>query len=166
MKLSNALIGGLAGAITVTALNEITRQILPEAPRLDLLGMRAITASLDKMGRIPPEVDVLRPVALGGDIVANSLYYSLVGLLGGSKLAWAAGIGFGLAAGLGAVFLPARLQLGSAPTGRSRVTQILTVAYYLQAGVISALTARMLTKNAGGSGDLGQMEWMAHTEES
>jgi hypothetical protein len=41
-----ALEGGLAGAVALTLLHETIKRITPNAPRMDLLGMNAITKGL------------------------------------------------------------------------------------------------------------------------
>ena len=72
--------------------------------------------------------------ALVGDLVSNSLYYSLVGA-GARQDAMRNGALLGLAAGLGAVFLPEPLGLGRQPTEDSPETQLMTVAWYLLGGL-------------------------------
>jgi hypothetical protein len=84
-------------------------------------------------------VDVSPPVplheaALVGDIVSNSLYYSLVGA-GPARDAMRNGALLGLAAGLAAVFLPERLGLGRQPTEDTPETQLMTVAWYTIGGL-------------------------------
>ena len=44
---------------------------------MDTLGRRAIAKGLEAAGLETPPEDQLQAVALGGDIVANTLYYSL-----------------------------------------------------------------------------------------
>src|SRR5688500_2393303 len=75
-----ALGGGLAGACAVTLIHETVRRIVPEAPRLDLLGMTAIEKGLRAAGKKAPGETQLFTWALAGDIVTNSLYFSLAGV--------------------------------------------------------------------------------------
>ena len=75
-----ALGGGLAGACAVTLIHETVRRIVPEAPRLDLLGMTAIEKGLRAAGKKAPGENQLFTWALAGDIVSNSLYFSLAGV--------------------------------------------------------------------------------------
>jgi hypothetical protein len=75
----------------------------------------------------------LHEAALVGDLVSNSFYYSLVGA-GSRGDALRNGALLGLAAGLGAVFLPGPLGLGRQPTD-TPATQALTVAWYLAGGL-------------------------------
>jgi hypothetical protein len=143
MKAINALAGGLAGACVVTALHETIRRTVPNAPRMDLLGMRAIAKIMRKAGEEPPQDDELHTWALGGDIVSNSLYYSLVGT---DKNAWLRGAFLGAAAGIGGVLLPGPLGLGEAPSGRTTQTKAMTIGLYFVGGMVAAAVGRMLRK--------------------
>ncbi|WP_225986495.1 hypothetical protein [Rufibacter sp. LB8] len=142
-KWLTAGLSGMAGALAVTAVHETVRRFYPEAPRMDILGMRAIAKGLRSAGQTPPENDTLHTWALLGDILSNSLYYSLVG--SGKKALWR-GTVLGAAAGVGGVVLPGPLGLGTAPSNRTTQTQALTVGYYLMAGVVAGLAARYLRK--------------------
>lgn len=141
--LVQAISGGIAGACAVTALHESARRTVPEAPRMDILGMRAISRGLEAMGCEPPREERLHEAALAGDLVSNSLYYSLIGL-GKPEDAVRNGALLGLAAGLGGVLLPGPLGLGEAPSNRTRATQGMTIAWYLLGGVAAGLAYRYL----------------------
>ncbi|MGV3540119.1 MAG: hypothetical protein ACO1OQ_09920 [Rufibacter sp.] len=136
-------LSGLAGAVAVTAVHETVRRFYPNAPRMDILGMRAISKGLHAVGQTPPEGQTLHTWSLIGDIISNSLYYSLTGsgkkgLLRGSIL--------GAAAGVGGVLLPGPMGLGTTPSNRTRTTQAMTIGYYLLAGVVAGATAKWLRK--------------------
>jgi hypothetical protein len=142
MSLS-ALVSGTVGATTLTLLHETVRRVLPEAPRADVLGMRALEAGLRGLGKAPPDEERLHRWALLGDLVANSAYYSLVG--GGSvRHPWRRGTVLGLLAGLGAVALPGPLGLGRQPTNRTWATQAMTVMWYFVGGLAAAAAAQRL----------------------
>lgn len=143
MSLLRALASGLAGAGVLTLIHESARRALPDAPRMDVLGMRAIAKSMRGVGQEPPPADELHALALAGDVVSNSLYYSLVGV-GGPGGALVRGTLLGLAAGVGAVLLPEPLGLGSAPSARTTQTKAMTVGWYLAGGLAAALAYRLL----------------------
>ena len=103
MKLYAALLGGLAGACTVTILHEILKRNDPEAPRMDKLGMEALTKGLESADQPVHEKKELFWWAMAGDIAMNSLYYSLAGI-GKRKDATGKGGFLGMAAGFGALF--------------------------------------------------------------
>lgn len=127
-----ALGSGLVGAFTLTLVHETARRFIDDAPRMDVVGMRAITKTLHAAGAEPPVP--LHEAALVGDILTNSLFYGLVGL-GRSEDGLRNGALLGLAAGLGAVFLPEPLGLGRQPTEDSPQTELMTVAWYMLGGI-------------------------------
>jgi hypothetical protein len=70
-------IGGFAGACTLTLLNESVKKLDKDAPRMDLLGMNAVARLMKGNNILTQTAGKLFPVALAGDLVSNSLYYSL-----------------------------------------------------------------------------------------
>ena len=111
MSLPRAAASGLIGACTLTLIHESARRFVPNAPRMDILGMRAIAKSLRLLNQPAVTESRLHGMSLAGDIVSNSAYYSLVGLAGPGAAALS-GTALGLAAGFGAVLLPEPLGLG------------------------------------------------------
>src|SRR5512140_291328 len=97
---AKALVAGGAGAVALTAAHETGRRTIRNAPRMDVLGMRAIERWLPKIGIEPPDRRTIHPMSLAGDLVSNSAYYALIGSGDG---AWWRGLGLGVAAGLGAL---------------------------------------------------------------
>ena len=144
-----ALGAGLAGAAVLTAVHETTRRITPDAPRMDILGERAIEKLTRSAGGTPPRGEALHRLALGGDLVSNSLYYALVGT---GRDAWVRGAALGLAAGVGAVVLPPFLGLGRAPRGLTPKTKAMTIGYYLIGGLAAAVASRLLSEKPGRAG--------------
>ena len=156
MRLLRALGSGLVGACTVTLINEMARRSIPHAPRLDVLGMRAIAKVMRMAHRDPPADEPLRGIALAGDIVSNTLYYSLVaaGSSGDTEErddccggVWVRGAVLGAAAGIGAAVLPKPMGLGSQPDERAPATQLMSVAWYLAAGLAAAAAATFLFRD-------------------
>ncbi|GAB3025862.1 hypothetical protein [Spirosoma pulveris] len=135
--LLQSLGSGLAGACALTALHETVRQFVPQAPRADILGMRAIKKVMESADEDPPADDELHDWALGGDIVSNAIYYSLIGLAK-PKDALLTGAALGVAAGVGAVALPGPMGLGTAPSSRTTATAAMTVGWYLVGGLVTA----------------------------
>lgn len=140
-----ALASGVAGALTLTAVHETARKNLSAAPRMDVLGMRAISKSLQAVGSSVPKSDQLHQVALAGDVLANSAYYSLVAL-GKPETAPTRGALLGLAAGIGAVLLPGPIGLGEAPSNRTTATQAMTVGWYVLGGLAAGVAYRWLSE--------------------
>ena len=140
-----AIASGVAGAAALTAVHETARRTIPHAPRMDVIGRRGIAKSMYAMGVEPPKGQSLQATALVGDLVSNSVYYSLIGLgSDGSRATWRRGLVLGLAAGLGAAFLPPLLGLGRQPGRRGPATHLLTVAWYTIGGLVAAAALRSL----------------------
>ena len=143
VRIEKAWAAGVVGAAALTLLHESVRRVRPDAPRMDRLGMRALAGGLRAAEVEPPPEGRLHTLALAGDLLANSLYYSLVGV-GPAGKAWRRGIVLGLAAGAGAVVLPPVLGLGSRPSRRTTQTKAMTVAWYAAGGLAAAAASRLL----------------------
>jgi hypothetical protein len=135
MKASSTL-GGFAGAIALTVLNETIKKINPQAPRLDLLGENAVAKLMKGNGALPQIAQKYFPLA--ADLISNSLFYGMARgnnssntLLRGTLL--------GLAAGVGAVVLPKQVGLPAQHTARTNETKLLTVAWYVVGGLVAGL---------------------------
>lgn len=139
---ARGLAGGVAGTLVLTALHEVARRIVPHAPRMDVIGERALTRTLKAVGRRPPRGRRLFQSTLAGELLSNALYYSVVGASSRSR-ALRNGLLVGLAAGVGAVLLPPRMGLGHPPGEKSPLTPLLTIAWYTAGGVTAALAARL-----------------------
>lgn len=141
-RIGDAALSGVAGAVAVTAVHQVARRLTDNAPRMDVLGVRALTRGAH-MADIPvPGPATLQTAALAGDIVCNSAYYSLA-------TTWTRGIVLGLAAGVGALVLPQRLGLGAPPKSDRLPNKVMTVAWYLFGGLAAAATATRLATRQG-----------------
>jgi hypothetical protein len=143
MRLGAAVGSGLVGAATLTVVHELARRVLPDAPRVDVLGMRAIAASMRAGGQNPPPRDQLYWWTLLGDLASNALYYSLAAS-GQPRQALARGAALGLAAGVGAVAIPPLVGLGVDTQARTPTTAALTVLWYLIGGLATGAAAQAL----------------------
>ena len=124
-----ALGSGLVGACALTLIHETARRFIDDAPRMDVLGMRALSKAARAADLDPPVP--LHEAALVGDLVSNSLYYSLVGA-GSRREALRNG---------------ALLGLGRQPTEDSPQTQLMTVAWYLLGGLAAGAAYRALASD-------------------
>lgn len=142
MSFLRATISGLAGAVALTASHELLRRFVPDAPRLEVLGMEGIEKIFAKLGMTAPDGKKLFGSALVGDIVANSLFYSQVGTRGGTPLL--RGVTLGVTAGLGAVNLPGKMGMSEDATKHTPQTALMTVALYTVGGIAAAIVASMM----------------------
>ena len=140
-----AIGGGIAGAVALNVLHESVRHVRDDAPRMDILGERAIARGMEAVGVEPPPREALYVPTLVGDLLSNSLYYSLVGV-GDKEGVWPGAL-LGLAAGIGGVVLPGPMGLGKAPSSRTPQTALMTVAWYLAGGLAAAAACRLLADN-------------------
>ena len=156
MSIANAAVSGLAGAATVTALNEGLRWAAPgRAPRMEILGMRAAKAGFEAAGVEVPPRRQLMPMTFAAEAVSNSAYYSLVGLAKPEN-AIVTGALLGLAAGIGAVVLPGPMGLGKEPSARSTETKLMAVAWYLAGGIVAGMVASSV---GSGQKERGDRAW-------
>lgn len=137
MKAVKDLFGGMLGAVTLNVLHEIYRRFDPLAPRVDLVGEEALTKTVQATGHQAPTGKRLYFATLIGDILSNSIYYALIGK--GHKHLLLRGAALGLAAGVGALTITKPLGLDDTPVNRSARTKVLTVAWYLAGGIVTAL---------------------------
>lgn len=139
-----ALGAGAVGAVTLTTIHQLARKVTSDAPRMDVVGGRAIEQGMLAAGGEPPQGRRLERWALAGDLLANSAYYSLVAC-GREPHVWRRATTLGLAAGAGALVLPRRLGLGDPPRSGSVANQVMTVAWYLIGAMAAAAASRALT---------------------
>ena len=145
MKATTALAGGLAGAATITLLHESIKKVVPEAPRMDRLGMQAISKGLKKTGNKVPAENALYAITMAGDLISNALYYSAAGI-GSEKNIWVRSSILGLAAGLGAVLLPKPMGLNNRHSDRTIATQVMTVGLYVTGALVTTAVIKLLNK--------------------
>lgn len=147
MSIPTSFLSGLAGAIALNLLHESARRIVPNAPRVDLLGEQALTKLLRNLDETPPTGDRLYAATLAGDLLSNAIYYSAVGV-GRPQNAVRNGVMLGFAAGLGAVGLPGPLGLSEAPSAQNPARAAMTIGWYVVGGLAAGLTCRLLAKRA------------------
>lgn len=136
-RTQRSMMAGAAGAGALTLIHQAARAMTPYAPRMDVLGTRALRAAHARLGPGMPSGANLEREALAGDLVANSAYYALVGASDRGST-WMRGLALGLAAGLGALMLPRPMGLGDPPHADRLDTQLMTVAWYVVGGLTAA----------------------------
>lgn len=145
MRTLYALEGGVAGAAALTLIHETVKKAIPNAPRMDLMGMNAIAKGLKVIGARTPDERKLYGWSLTGDLISNTLFYSFAGI-GKKENALAKGAALGLAAGLGAVLLPKPLNLNEDNSSRTVQTKIMTVGLYVIGGLVAAGVMKLLDR--------------------
>jgi hypothetical protein len=139
-RLNDSLVSGIAGAAALTAVHQAALAISDSAPRMDVVGMRALARGSKELDTDAPQTHKgLYRAALAGDLICNSAYYSLAST-------YTRGVAMGLIAGVGALLLPQRMGLGTPPRSDLLSNQVMTVSWYLVGGLIAAATAQWLSK--------------------
>jgi len=145
-RTTDAFVSGMAGAATVTLVHETVRQLVRKPPRMDLLGMNALSRMLRAFGISPPRGERLRGITMLGDIVANAAYYAPV--VASRRFTMTTGALLGVAAGVGAVVLTPMLGLPKRHRGNDVRTQLMTVGLYTIGGIAAAATSSLLRRRA------------------
>lgn len=141
--LKDSLISGAAGAVALTAVHQAARAVTDSAPRMDVVGMRALARGAEAAGAEAPKTHAgLYRATLAGDLICNSAYYSLA-------TNYTRGAALGLMAGIGALVLPQRMGLGTPPHSELLSNQVMTVAWYLIGGLAAAAAAQWLAGRRG-----------------
>ena len=143
-KIKN-LIAGFAGALALNILHESLKDKSSDVPRIDRLGEESLGHTLDFLGIGGKRGENLYGATLAGDLISNTIYYSLIGS-GNTKNVFCRSIASGLAAGLGAVTLPKPMGLNPKPVAKNNQVKILTVAYYLVGALVTASVIKVIKK--------------------
>lgn len=143
-KIKN-LLAGLAGAVALNILHESLKKTSSDMPRVDLLGEEALQKTIQYFGGNLDNKKDLYKVTLAGDILGNTLYYSLIGA-GNPKYLWPKVAMMGLSAGIGAVRLPEPMGLDPEPVAKNNQIKALTVGYYVLGAAVTGLVLSLLKK--------------------
>lgn len=146
MKFRNIL-AGLAGATALNLLHEGLKHTNLESPRVDLLGEEALQKTAHYFGTEINDQNQLYGATLAGDVISNTIYYSMIG---SSKpmYIWAKALSLGLMAGLGAIKLPQPMGLDESVVADTRQKQVLTVGYYIFGALVTATVLTLTRKKS------------------
>jgi hypothetical protein len=104
---------------------------------MDEVAMRGLRRIIPIRHRDPVR---LHQLALAGDLLSNSVYYSVIAAPT-RKATWLRAAVLGTAAGLCALLLPERLGLGAPQHSDQRSNQLMTVGWYLAGALAAAVVA-------------------------
>jgi hypothetical protein len=136
-KIGDAALSGVAGAVALTTVHQVARHLTESAPRMDVLGVRALTRGAQLADISVPGPETLQRAALASDLMCNTAYYSFA-------TTWRRGLMLGLAAGVGALVLPKQMGLGEPPKSDRVSNKVMTIAWYVAGGLAAAATATRL----------------------
>ena len=145
-----ALVSGLAGALSVNLVHEMTRYAAggdpspDRVPRLDRLGQDGVVLAARSVGLTPPRAGAPRyATAMAGDVLMNAGLYALVASL--AKRPMHGGVLAAVAAGATGLLLPKLVGLEK-HTGTTPTAKALTFADYAIGGVVTGFVLGLLTQ--------------------
>lgn len=147
MNILSSIAGGFAGAIAITLLNEALKKIDPDAPRMDRMGMNAVSKGYKAFNEPVPSRQKLYNLGMLGDIISNTLFFSFTGKGSSRKSLFRGGL-LGLSSGMGAVFTPEHLGLEAEHSNKTTKTQVMTVAYYLIGGLVAGAVSKLVERKS------------------
>ncbi len=130
------LSSGVVAAATVAGLQQLTRRLMYDAPRMDILGERLIEKAFAKFGRRPPESARALSWVLG-NVGSDTVLFGLVSA-GSPRRPFVRGAVVGAATGVAALVLPPALGLSTKYTAQTWRTAVTTVGLYVAAGLSAA----------------------------
>lgn len=139
---ASKMLSGLVGAAAVTGLNYLGQRITPQAPRLDELGRNAVRKTSKAVAGTKPDESTVQATALGGDLVSNSMIYSLAGV-GRAKRPEVRGLLAGLAMGAAVVVLAPMLGLGKRTIGVGTRGKAMAIGQYALGGLAAGMAHRV-----------------------
>lgn len=153
MKLANVIEGGVAGATTLTLLQEALHSIDTKSPR-PFFHKSGVMKKLKKSSGKPQQQSKLF-ITLAGELLANAAYFGLGGL-GKKKNAVLTGGLLGTAAGLGVAFLAGAETNHTTENANGRLPEpdadlkkkLLTVALFTAGGVVAGIAMKRLNKKS------------------
>lgn len=150
MKFISSIAGGFAGACVVTLLNQVIKKYDKGAPRIDLLGQEVAAEAHHALDSNLPSQQTLYKQALAGDLLSNTIYFSIAGA--NDKHPEVQGGMQGVLAGLSAVYAPGLSNaLNAKHTGETDKKKILTTAYYFIGGIVAAKVMKLVDEKLSGN---------------
>jgi hypothetical protein len=143
---NEGLLSGAVGAAAVTLAHQVAKAKVPGAPRMDVVGMRALRCWVPGAKRLTRRGQYR--AALAGELLANTGYYALVALSRSSR-PLAHGALLGAVVGLGGVYLTPALGLGRRPVHRRARTAWLTFGMYLLGGLAAGAATGFFRRWSG-----------------
>ncbi|KDN55631.1 hypothetical protein [Flavobacterium seoulense] len=140
---SKNIIGGLAGAVVLTILNESLKNVNENMPHIDLVGKEAVQKTAEYFG-LDIENESLFGTAIVSDILSNTAYYSMID--GEENDLWLKAASSGILGGLSAVNLPEKIGLNDEPVTKTFTTKALVVGYYLAGALTTAAVIRLMER--------------------
>lgn len=141
--LNQNLLSGVVGAIMLNLVHQLGKKINKDAPHIDEIGKEAVSKSVKSAGFTPPRGNKLFATTLVGDVIANSIYYGLIGK-GRKENLLLRGLIYGTVAGVGALTLTKPLGLNDRPVNRTTKTKVMTLGLYILGGITTVVAHKLI----------------------
>lgn len=146
MNVLKSIVPAIAGSLVLNFIHEVGKKRVQGAPEINKIGEDAIAKAYKKMDEKPPQEAKRYAMAMAGDLLANTVYYRMVG--GRSRAeTWIKGLLYGVMAGVGVLTATKPLGLDDTPVNRNARTKGLTVLYYTLGGLATAAAYIALNKD-------------------
>lgn len=139
-------IGGLAGAFMLKILHATGRKLFKDAPPLQKISPQITHTAAENMAITAPSSTILLTSTLGSDLVANTLYYSLIGD-GSPQSLWVRGAVSGITAGVSVLKMKNQEEVISMPFIRKTTSRFMTLSWYMIAGLTAAAVIKAMQNN-------------------
>ncbi len=145
MNFIKNLLPALAGSLALNAIHEIARRKSDNVPKINKIAEEGIEKIWEATGNDAPTGNKRYRIALTGDIVANTAYFTAIKGRTNTET-WVKGLVLGAVAGFGALKLTAPIGLNDQPVNRNPTVQALTILYYAAGGLVTAAVFNSLRK--------------------
>ena len=144
--LNQNILSGVVGAIMLNLVHQLGKKVNKDAPHIDEIGQEAVSKSARSVGFTPPRGNKLFATTLVGDVIANSIYYGLIGK-GRRENLLLRGLVYGAVAGVGALTLTKPLGLDDRPVNRTTKTKAMTVGLYILGGIATVFAHKLINSS-------------------
>lgn len=141
--LTRNILSGIVGAIMLNVVHQLGKKVDKDAPRIDKIGQEALSKSVRSIGYDPPRGNKLFAATLVGDLLANSIYYGLIGK-GKKENLLLRGIIYGAVAGVGALTLTKPMGLDDQPVNKTTKTKVMTIGWYVLGGIVTVFAHKLI----------------------
>ena len=143
----NSIVAGGVGATSLTLIHEAARHFIPNSPRVELLGMRAIRKFALRPLGLQPTRDQEYMLSIALDLISNGANYALILALGDNKRknVFGRALLYGMTTGVATLAVPSILKIKAQPTRNHAATVAMTIAWYTL-GALAA--AALFNKNS------------------
>jgi hypothetical protein len=145
MSALNKSIAGLAGSLALTAVHQIFKKNVENAPDLDQVGEKLVEESLDNLDMYDADDEKVYAAAMGGNILSNAMLFSTLATSTNTSEIIGKTVGTGLLGAAGTIGL-AEHFLGNNKATNTDQKKWMTTGYYLFGALVTIGVYNMLER--------------------